>query len=95
MKLEHVLTPFTKINSKWIKELNVRPKNIELLDINIDRTHFDINHRKILYDPSPIIMEAKIKINKCDLIKLKSFSTAEQIINKIKTTYCLGENICK
>ena len=84
MKLEHVLKPFTKINSKWIKELNVRPKNIELLDINIGRTHFDINHRKILYDPSPIIMEIKTKINKWDLIKLKSFCTAKETINEMK-----------
>ena len=77
MKLEHVLKPFTKINSKWIKELNVRPKNIELLDINIGRTHFDINHRKILYDPSPIIMEIKTKINKWELINLKCFCTVK------------------
>ena len=64
MELEHILTPYTKINSKWIKELNARPTNIELLDINIGRTLFDINHRKILYDPSPIIMKIKTKINK-------------------------------
>ena len=79
MKLEHVLTLFTKINSKWIKELNVRPKNIELLDINIGRTLFDINHRKILYDPSSIIMEIKTKINKWDLIKLKSFTQGRKL----------------
>ena len=84
MKLEHVLTPFTKINSKWIKELNVRPKNIELLDINIDRTHFDINHSKILYDPPSRVMEIKTKINKWDLIKLKSFCTTKETISKVK-----------
>ena len=93
MKLENVLTPFTKINSKWIKELNVRPKNIELLDINIDRTHFDINHRKILYDPSPIIMEIKTKINKWDLIKLKSFCTGKETINKVKKQLSEWEKI--
>ena len=93
MKLEHVLTLFTKINSKWIKELNVRPKNIELLDINIGRTLFEINHRKILYDPSSIIMEIKTKINKWDLIKLKSFFTGKETINKVKKQLSEWEKI--
>ena len=71
MKLEYFLTPYTKINSKWIKDLNVSPKTIKLLDRNIGRTLDDINQSKILYDPPPRLME--IKISKWDLTKLKSF----------------------
>ena len=74
MKLEHFLTAYTKINSKWIKDLNVRPETIKLLEENISRT-LDINQSKILYDPPPRIMEIKTKIKKWDLIKLKSFCT--------------------
>ena len=71
MKLEHFLTPYTKINSKWIKNLNARPETIKLLEENIGKTLSDINHSKILYDPPPRVMEIKAKINKCYLIKLK------------------------
>ena len=74
MKLEHILTPNTKINSKWITDLNVRPETRKLLKENIGRTLSDINHSKILYDPPPRVMKIKTKINKWDLIKLKSFS---------------------
>jgi len=70
MKLEHVLTPCTKINLKWIKDLNGRPETIKLLEENIGRILNDINQRKIVYDPPPRVMEIKTKVNKQDLIKL-------------------------
>ena len=74
MKLEHFLTPYTKINSKGIKDLNVRPESIKLLEENIGKTLSEINHSRILYDPPPRVMEIKTKINKWDLINLKAFA---------------------
>ena len=77
MKLEHFLTPYTKIKSKWIKDLSLRPETIKLLKENIGKTLSDINHSRIPYDPPPRVMEIKAKINKRDLFKIKN-SSAQQ-----------------
>ena len=84
MKLEQFLTPYTKINSKWIKDLNVRPETIKLLEGNIGRTLNDINQSNILYDSPPRVTEIKTKGNKWDLIKLKRFCTEKENISKVK-----------
>ena len=83
MKLEQFLAPYTKINSKWIKDLDVRPETINLLE-DIGRTLDNINQSKILYDPPPRVMDIKTKVNKWDLIKLKSFCTAKETRSKVK-----------
>ena len=84
MKLEHFLTPYTKINSKWIKDLNVRTETIKLLEENIGKTLSNINQSRILYNPPLRILEIKSEINKWNLIKIKSFCTTKETISKVK-----------
>ena len=84
MKLDYFLTPYTMINSKWIKDKNVRPEPINQKEENISKTLDDINTGKILYDPPPGVTEIKIKVNKWDLIKLKRFFTSRETISKVK-----------
>ena len=82
MKLEHFLTPYTKIHSKWIKDLTLlRLETIKLLEENTGKTFSDINHSRIIYDPAPRILEIKAKISKWDLIKLTSFCTMKETIS--------------
>ena len=95
MKLEHFVTPYTKIKSKWIKDLNIRPETIKLLEENIGKTLSDINQSRILYDSPPRILEIKAKINKWDLIKIKSFCTTRETIPGEKTAFRMGENNSK
>ena len=84
MKLEHFLTPYTKINSKLIKDLSVRPETIKLLEENIGKTLPDINHSRILYDTTSQNIGNKSKKIKWDLIKIKSFCTTKETISKVK-----------
>ena len=84
MKLEHFLMPYTKINSKWIKNQNVRPETIKLLVEAVGRTLGDINQSKIFCDPTPRVMEITTSVNKWDLIKLRSFCTAKETISKMR-----------
>ena len=93
MKLEYFQIPYTKINSKWIKDLDIRPDTIKLLEENIGQTLSDINDSNIFSDPPLRIMTVKIKINKWDLIKLKSFCTAKETLNKTKIQLTEWEKI--
>ena len=95
IKLEHFLTPYTKINSKWIKDLNVRPEAIKLLEENIGKTLSDLNYSKILYDPPPRVMEIKTKINKWGIIKLKHLHNEGNYKQGEKTALRMGENNSK
>ena len=83
------------MNSKWVKDLNIRSETIKLLEENIGKTLSNINHSKILYDPPPRIMEIKAKINKWDPIKLQSFCTTKETISKVKAVFRMGENNSK
>ena len=91
----YFLTPYTKINSKWIKDLNVRPETIKLLEENIGKTFSDVNHRRILYDPPPRVMEIKAKINKWDLLNLKALHNEGNYKQGEKTAFRMGENNSK
>ena len=93
MKLEHFLTLYTKINSKWIKDLNIRPETIKLQEENIGKTLSEIHHSRILYDPPPRILEIKAKINKWDLVKIKSFCTTKETISKMERQFSEWEKI--
>ena len=81
---EHSLAPYKKVHSYWIKDLIKKPDTIKLLEGNIGRTLFDINHSNILLDPFPKVKEIKEKVNKGNLIKFKSFCVAKETINKMK-----------
>ena len=93
MKLEHFLTPYTKISSEWIKDLNVRPETIQLLEGMHRQDTSVINHSKILYDTPPRVIEIKTKTNKWNLIKLKSFCIMKETISKVKRQPSEWENI--
>ena len=96
MKLDHFLTLYTKINSKWIKDLDTRPDTIKHLEENIGQTLLDINDSNIFPDPPLRVLTRKTKINKWDLIKLQKFlhSKGNPKQNE-KTTHRMGENFCK
>ena len=93
MKLEHSLTPYTKKNSKWIKDLDIRPDTIKLLEENIGQTLSDINHSNIFSDPPLRVMTIKTKINKWDIIKHKSFCIAKDTLSKMRRQPTEWENI--
>ena len=95
MKLEHSLTSYTKINSNWIKDLNVGPDPIKLPEENIRRILFDINNSSIFLDLCPRVMKIKRKRNKWDLIKLKIFCTAKKPLTKQKDTLQNEKKNCK
>ena len=95
MKLEYYLTPYKKINSKWIKDLNIRSETIKFLEENIGRTLDDINQSKILYDPPPKVMEIKTKVNNGTWLNLKLLHSKGNYKQGEKTTLRMGENNSK
>ena len=98
MKLDHFLSPYTKINSKWMKDLNVRQESIKIPEENTGNTLFEFGHSNFLQDTSMKARETKAKINYWDFIKIRSFCPAKETVSKTKrqpTTYRMGEGICK
>ena len=95
IKLDYFLTPCTKINSKWIKNLHVRPETIKLLEESIGSTLFDTGHSNIFLDMSSQARETKAKINKWDYVKLKSFCIPRKLLTKQKGSLLNGRKICK
>ena len=93
MKLEHQLTPYTKINSRWIKNLNISHKTIKVLEENIGRKYSDIPRSNVLTDTSPKARDIKERINKWDLIKIRSFCMAKENSIKMKREPTAWENI--
>ena len=95
MKLDHQLTPYTKMNSRWIKDLNISRNTIKVLEENIGRKISDIPHSNILTDMSPKARDINERINKWDLIKIKSFSMAKENSTNIQRERTVWENICQ
>ena len=84
MNLNHILTPYTKINSQWMKDFNVRQEAIKILEEKAGKNLFDLGHSNFLLNTSPEARETKAKANYWDLIKIKSFCTAKKTISKTK-----------
>ena len=93
MNLDHFLTLYTKINSKWMKDLNVRPEAIKILDQKTDNNLFYLSYNNFLLDMSPEVRGTKTKMNYWDLIKIKSFCTAKETISNIRTQLIEWENV--
>ena len=84
MKLDHSLSPYTKIISKWMKDLNVRQESIKILEENTGNTLFELGHSNFLQDTSTKAKETKAKMNYCDFIKIRSFCIAKDTVNRTK-----------
>ena len=93
MNLDHFLTPYTKVNSKWIKDLNIRQEAIKILEEKAGKNLFDLSHSNFLFNTSPESRETKAKLNYWNLIKIKSFCTAKETISKTKQQPMEGEKI--